>query len=66
MGWGVYVVVIELDTGPTREKENTEMSDAFVGADVAQLEGIASRLDTEHAVAIENVMTAVDLSLIHI
>ena len=36
------------------------MSDAFVGADVAQLEGIASRLDTEHAVAIENVMTAVD------
>ena len=36
------------------------MSDAFIGADVTQLEGMATRLETEHAVAIDNVSTAVN------
>lgn len=36
------------------------MSDAFIGADVTQLEGMATRLETEHALAIDNVLKAVN------
>ena len=36
------------------------MSDSFIGADVGQLQNMATRLETEHAAAIDSVLTAVN------